>query len=108
MIKKCLTCQTTKPKPPLNHWIEEKHYLGALKTEADYQKNYQDSVYYCAWICLEKQFDKEEKEDWAKGNCFQCQKPLVVVNDTCFNQKHQQEAHYLPINLKGLKGANHD
>ena len=42
--------------------MEEKHYLGALKTEADYQKNYQGSVFYCSGRCFNRQLDKEEEE----------------------------------------------
>lgn len=110
LMKKCLTCQATKLKSPLNNWIEEKHYLGALKTEADYQKNYQGSVFYCSISCMEKQFDQEEKADWAKGNCPACNQPIVVVSDKCSDLKHQQAAHYLPITTPNClkKGANHE
>lgn len=109
MPKTCLTCQATKLNIPLNQWIEEKHYLGRLKTEADYQKNYQSSVYYCSWTCMERQFDQEEAQDFAKGTCIICKDPLVVFNDTCFSQAHQKEMKYLAINTpECLKGGKHE
>lgn len=107
MLKQCFFCQATSIKPPFKNWIEEKHYLGALKTEADYQKNYQGSVFYCSWLCMEKQLDKEEKEAWAKGDCASCQQPLVVLNEQCSDQKHSVEAHCFPLGGQKKKGGQH-
>jgi hypothetical protein len=81
--------------------MEEKHYLGA--------KNYQGSVYYCSWECFNKQLDKQEKEDFSKGNCASCGQYLVVINDKCQDIKHKREAHYFPIKGKvEPEGEKHD
>lgn len=106
-LTKCFFCQSTKPKPPATKWIKEDHYLGALKTEADYQKNYTGSVYYCSWKCLDQQFEKEQKEAWAKGDCASCKQPLVVINEQCQAKKHQAKAHYFPLG-KFKKGGHYE
>jgi hypothetical protein len=46
---------------------------------------------------MERQLDKREEEDFKKGKCPNCDEYLVVMNDNCPDQKHQQEAHYLRV-----------
>jgi len=118
MLKKCLVCQGSQIKPPLDHWIEEKHYQNTLNTVKEvfvgetnppnnatkYNRQYTGSVYYCSWQCFNLQLDQEEQAEWAKGDCVSCQQPIVVVNEQCSDPKHQAKAHYFP--LKGKKGGN--
>ncbi|WP_147409894.1 hypothetical protein [endosymbiont GvMRE of Glomus versiforme] len=115
--KQCLVCQNLKVKPPVNEWIEEKHYQGSHNIVKEifvginnppnnaqkYGRQYAGSVYYCSWDCFNQQLEQEEEQDFAKGFCSTCGEYLVVLNEQCKDEKHKQEAHYYR-----LKGGNND
>ncbi len=116
---RCLACHTTKLKPPLKNWIEEKHYQNSLNTVkeifisnenppnnvAEYERQYIGSIYYCSFQCFNFQAEQAEREDWAKGKCPACGIDLVVINDQCHELNHQKEMKYLPITPHCLKGG---